>query len=188
MPLACLALRINEPFSHYNYSVVPPLSGSTSILPAGTRDTLTQTRTHGFGLIAICGTLGAVVDAQRAIRRVTADSYQGHAPSTYRTWLQGIDPRTAGTPAYTSYIGAKVAQHFETGWGVGVVCCIAADPRLKSSGPLPNSSQPFLRPARDAASPDTSHSMRVAFRKGNGSPSGIRPSNTAEDLGLSQGP
>ena len=150
MPLARLALRINEPFSHYNYSVVPPLSGSTSILPAGTRDTLTQTRTHGFGLIAICGTLGAVVDAQRAIRRVTADSYQGHAPSTYRTWLQGIDPRTAGTPAYTSYIGAKVAQHFETGWGVGVVCCIAADPRLKSmtrtpapDALRPTKSQPF---------------------------------------------
>jgi len=47
-----------------------------------------------------------------------------------------------------------------------------------SSGHLPNSSQPFLCPARDAASPDTSHLMRVAFRKGNGSPSGIRPSNT----------
>ena len=62
-------------------------------------------------------TLGAVVDAQRDIRRVTADSYQGHAPSTYRTWLQGIDPQTAGKPACTSYIGAKVAQHFETGWG-----------------------------------------------------------------------
>ena len=46
-----------------------------SILPAGTRDTLTETHTHGFGLVAICGTLGAVVDAKRDIRRVTADSY-----------------------------------------------------------------------------------------------------------------
>jgi len=95
-------------------------------------------------------TLGAVVDAQRDIRRVTADSYQGHAPSTYRTWLQGIDPQTAGKPAYTSYIGAKVAQHFETGWGVGVVCCIASDPRLKSmtrtpapDALRPTKSQPF---------------------------------------------
>jgi hypothetical protein len=26
-----------------------------SILPAGTRDTLTETHTHGFGLVAICG-------------------------------------------------------------------------------------------------------------------------------------
>jgi len=26
-----------------------------SILPAGTRDTLTETHTHGFGFIAICG-------------------------------------------------------------------------------------------------------------------------------------
>jgi len=91
-----------------------------------------------------------VVDAQRDIRRVTADSYQGHAPSTYRTWLQGIDPQTAGKPAYTSYIGAKVAQHFETGWGVGVVCCIASDPRLKSmtrtpapDALRPTKSQPF---------------------------------------------
>jgi hypothetical protein len=25
------------------------------IIPAGTRDTLTQTRTHGFGLVTICG-------------------------------------------------------------------------------------------------------------------------------------
>ena len=121
-----------------------------SILPAGTRGTLAETRTHGFGLVAICGTLGAVVDAQRDIRRVTADSYQGHAPSTYRTWLQGIDPQTAGKPAYTSYIGAKVAQHFETGWGVGVVCCIASDPRLKSmtrtpapDALRPTKSQPF---------------------------------------------
>jgi hypothetical protein len=94
--------------------------------------------------------LGAVVDAQRAIRRVTADNYQGHTPSTYKTWLQGIDPRTAGTPAYTSYIGAKVTQHFETGWGVGVVYCIAADPLLKSitrtpppDALRPTKSQPF---------------------------------------------
>ena len=47
------------------------------------------------------GTLGAVVDAHRDIRRVTADSYQGHTPSTYKAWLQGIDPQTAGKPAYT---------------------------------------------------------------------------------------
>ena len=71
-------------------------------------------------------------------RRVTADSYQGHTTSTYRTWLHGIDPRTAGAPAYTSYIGAKVAQQFETGWGVSVVCCIAADPRLSPSGIRPS--------------------------------------------------
>ena len=96
------------------------------------------------------GTLGTVVDAQRAPRRVTADSYQGHTTSTYRSWLHDIDPRTAGAPAYTSYIGAKVAQHFETGWGVGVVCCIAADPRLKSvtrtpapDALRPTKSQPF---------------------------------------------
>ena len=96
------------------------------------------------------GTLGAVVDAHRDIRRVTADSYQGHTTSTYRAWLQDIDPQTAGKPAYTSYIGAKVAQPFETGWGVGVVCCIAADPRLKSmtrtpapDALRPTKSQPF---------------------------------------------
>ena len=89
-----------------------------SIIPAWTRDTLTETRTHGFGLVAICG-------IQRYFggrgRRP-----QGHPPRhrrqlprarTYRTWLQCIDPQTAGKPACTSYIGAKVAQHFETGWG-----------------------------------------------------------------------
>ena len=96
-------------------------------------------------------TLGAVVDAQRDIRRVTADSYQGHTPSTYRAWLQRIDPQTAGKPAYTSYIGAKVAQHFETGWGVGVVCCIAADPRLKSMTrtPAPDAYVRVFRNFRD---------------------------------------
>ena len=99
-----------------------------SILSAGTRDTLTETHMHGFGLIAICG-IQRVVDAQRNIRRVTADSYQGHTPSTYRTWLQGIDPQTAGKPAYTSYIGAKVAQHFETGWGVAVSCAASQQTR-----------------------------------------------------------
>jgi hypothetical protein len=53
--------------------------------------------------------------------------------SAYKTWLQGIDPQTTGKPAHASYIGAKVAQHFDnTGWGVGVVCCITADPHRKS--------------------------------------------------------
>jgi hypothetical protein len=47
----------------------------------------------------MCYTLGAVVDAQRDISRVTADSYQGHTPSTYRAWLQRIDPQTAGKSA-----------------------------------------------------------------------------------------
>ena len=92
-------------------------------------------------------TLGAVVDAHRDIRRVTADSYQGHTTSTYRAWLQDIDPQTAGKPAYTSYIGAKVAQHFETGWGVGVVCYIAADPCLKSMTRMPVPPSPHKKSA-----------------------------------------
>ena len=110
-------------------------------------------RTHALplpNLMSYWWYLGAVVDAHKDIRRVTADSYQGHTPSTYRAWLQDIDPQTAGKPAYTSYIGAKVAQPFETGWGVGVVCCIAADPRLKSvtrtpapDALRPTKSQPF---------------------------------------------
>ena len=85
-----------------------------------------------------------MVDAHRDIRRVTADSYQGHTPSTYKAWLQGIDPQTAGKPAYTSYIGAKVAQPFETGWGVGVVCCITADPhrRTMTRTPAPDAFYP----------------------------------------------
>ncbi len=60
-------------------------------------------------------TLGAVVDAQRDISRVTTDSYQGNTASSNRTWLQSIYQQTTGKPAYTSYIGAKVTQHFETG-------------------------------------------------------------------------
>jgi hypothetical protein len=38
------------------------------------------------------------------------------------------DKENKANPASTSYISAKVAQEFETGWGLGVVCCIAADP------------------------------------------------------------
>jgi hypothetical protein len=77
------------------------------------------------------GTLGAAVDARKDIRRVTTDSYQGNTASAYRTWLQSIDQQTTGKPAYTSYIGAKVVQHFETGWGVGVVCCNHSRPAPK---------------------------------------------------------
>jgi hypothetical protein len=95
-------------------------------------------------------TLGASVDAQRHISRVTTDSYQGNTASAYRTWLQSIDQQTTGKPAYMSHIGAKVAHHFETGWGVGVVCCITADPRLRSmtrtpapDALRPTKSQPF---------------------------------------------
>jgi hypothetical protein len=75
--------------------------------------------------------------------------YRGGTASAYKTWLQGIDPQTAGKPAYASYIGAKVAQHFD--WGVGVLCCITADPHRKSvtRTPAPDAtvystkSQPF---------------------------------------------
>jgi hypothetical protein len=92
------------------------------------------------------GTLGAAIGAQRDTSRVTTDSYQGNTASAYRTWLQGIDPQTTDKPAYTTYIGAKVAQHFETGWGVGVVCCITADPRLRSmtGRPSPHQKSAFL--------------------------------------------
>jgi hypothetical protein len=88
--------------------------------------------------------LGTVVDAQRAPRRVTADSCQ-HTTSTYRTWLHGIDPRTAGAPAYTSYLGAKVAQHFETGWGVGVVCCPPRSPKYRWSPQMAMWPNPCVR-------------------------------------------
>ena len=63
-----------------------------------------------------------------ATSRDTADRYRGSTASAYKAWLQSIDPKTGGLPAYTSYISAKVDQQFNTGWGVGVVCCITADP------------------------------------------------------------
>jgi len=58
----------------------------------------------------------------------TADRYHGSTASAYKAWPQGIDPKAGGQPAYTTYIGAKVAQQFNIGWGVGVVCCITVDP------------------------------------------------------------
>jgi hypothetical protein len=69
-------------------------------------------------------TLGSVVDAQRHISIVTTNSYQGNTTSAYRTWLQSIYQQTTGKPAYTSYIGAMVDQHFETGWS-GIVCPVS---------------------------------------------------------------
>jgi hypothetical protein len=77
------------------------------------------------------GALGASDGTQRTTSSITTDHYRGGTVSTYRTWLQDIDPQTKGKHAYASYIGAKVAQHFETGWGVGVVHCITADPHRK---------------------------------------------------------
>ena len=78
------------------------------------------------------GSFGASVGAQRTTSRDTADRYHGSTASAYKAWLQGIDPKAGGQPAYATYIGAKVAQQFNTGWGVGVVCCITADPHRKS--------------------------------------------------------
>ena len=113
----------------------------------------TPTRTHGFGLLTICGLQRDRVGAQRTTSRITTDriTYRGGNASAYTTWLQGIDPQTGGKPAYASYIGAKVAQHLDdTGWGVGVVCCITADPHRKSvtrtpapDAIYPTKSQPF---------------------------------------------
>jgi hypothetical protein len=63
--------------------------------------------------------------------RMTTDSYQGDTANAYKTWLEGIDPKTAGKPAYESYISAKVTHQFKTGWGVW--SCTASQPTLPSS-------------------------------------------------------
>jgi hypothetical protein len=74
------------------------------------------------------GSLGAAVRAQRTTSRITTD-YRGGTASAYKTWLQGIDPQTAGKPAYASYIGAKVAQHFDnTGFSAGPSQAFHLDP------------------------------------------------------------
>ena len=65
-----------------------------SIIPAGTRDTLTQMRTHALCLVITCGLqqyFGAVVNAQRDISRITTNNYQRNTVSAYWTWLQSID-------------------------------------------------------------------------------------------------
>jgi hypothetical protein len=90
---------------------------------------------------------------ERTTSRVTTD-YRGGTANAYKTWLQSIDPQTGGKPAYASYIGAKVAQHFDnTDWGVGVVCCITADPQVgdqnASTGRhLPHKESAFLHHLR----------------------------------------
>jgi hypothetical protein len=77
-----------------------------------------------------------------------------HAHIRPRRHLRTPTVLTTGKPAYTSYIDAKVAQHFETGWGVGVVCCITADPRLRSM---------TRTPAPDALRPTKSHPFSVIW-------------------------
>ena len=90
------------------------------------------------------GSLGAAIGAQRTTSRNTTDLFQGGTANAYKVWLQGIDQQPAGKPAYASYIGAKLAQTFDnTGWGVGVVCCITADPRRKSTIRVPASDAIF---------------------------------------------
>jgi hypothetical protein len=68
-----------------------------------------------------------------------------------RNHEQTYEPRVAISTRYVSYIGVKVSQQFETGWGVVVVCCITAYPHSHSvtrSPPEPDTiyptkSQPF---------------------------------------------
>ena len=85
-------------------------------------------------------------------------AFAGHVPATRRACgaqtgsqqLPGIDPKAGGQPAYATYNGAKVDQQFNAGWGIGVVCCITADPHRKSmtrtpapDAIYPTKSQPF---------------------------------------------
>ena len=68
-------------------------AGSTSPSSPQGLETLSRKRTRTDLALSPSAesncTLGAVVDTHKDIRRVTADSYQGHTPSTYRDWLQG---------------------------------------------------------------------------------------------------
>ena len=75
------------------------------------------------------GSLGAT-SAPRGPQAASPPTTEAAMPVPTRPGFkwQGIDQQTGGKPAYASYIGVKVAQHFETGWGVGVVCCITAVP------------------------------------------------------------
>jgi hypothetical protein len=120
------------------------------------------------------GSLGAV-GAQRGTSRITTDRYQGDTASAYKTWVQGIDPKSAGKTSYASYIGAKVAQLFSTGWGVGVVCCIKADPYRKSVTRTPANSFSIictygtkilygLRPQKDERNSDLNIAAAYADR------------------------
>ena len=74
---------------------------------------------------------GASVGAQRTTSRDTADRYRGSTASAYKAWLQSIDPKAGGQPAYASCIGARVAQQFNTDWGV--VSCAASQPTRTES-------------------------------------------------------
>jgi hypothetical protein len=51
-----------------------------------------------------------VVGDQRTTSHDTANHYHGSTASNYKAWLQSINPKTGGQPAYTSYISAKVVQ------------------------------------------------------------------------------
>jgi hypothetical protein len=122
-----------------------------SILPAGTRDTLTETHTHGFGFIAICG-----------LQRGPWSMPRGTSAASPPTATKGTPPAPTGPgsnasthrpqanlPIRRTSVPRSPNTSEQVG-GVGVVCCIAADPRLKSmtrtpapDALRPTKSQPF---------------------------------------------
>ena len=65
---------------------------SISILPAGTRDTLTQTRTHGFGHIAICGLQRYFGDRGRCPEG-PPPRHRRQLPRAHHQHLQDMAPR-----------------------------------------------------------------------------------------------
>ena len=63
-----------------------------SILPAGTRDTLTETRTHGFGLVAICG-IQLYFGGRGRRPQGHPPRHRRQLPRAHHQHLQGLAPR-----------------------------------------------------------------------------------------------
>jgi hypothetical protein len=77
------------------------------------------------------GSLGTAVGAQRTTSRDTADRYRGSTASAYNAWLQGIDTKTGGKPAYAPYIGPRSPSN-STLVGVLVSCAASQPTRTES--------------------------------------------------------
>ena len=90
LPVACSGTKDRERRSHPH-----PAGGRQALhllLPAGTRDTLTQTRTHGFGRIAICGLQRYFGDRGRCPEG-PPPRHRRQLPRAHHQHLQELAPR-----------------------------------------------------------------------------------------------
>ena len=123
-------------------SAAPP-SASLASSPSGSvLRSLKRRRVSRDGSCSI--TTGSVVTAISG----ATDIFNGCSTTTYKNWLQAVQPTTAKHD-YASFVDKKVAAHADGVWTTGMVQCLHQGimPSMTRTLPadtlLPNKSQPF---------------------------------------------